>query len=197
MAPSIIRPTSATRSSGWKSDARRTISDLAARAGGRTGRRISFSLSRHALEGVNLPRRTPHGREATGWRPRSCKRSCETSDPTDLCDALERMEVGREADDLRLGGESGRTDGSDWSQYGGRGGLTGGARSLHTPSVVGKSLGIDTKVASDPTDLCDALERMEVGREADDLRLGGESGRTNRHGRTGSGTGANTAVEGG
>ena len=39
---------------------------------------ISFSLSRHALEGVNLPRRTPHGREATGWRPRSCKRSCES-----------------------------------------------------------------------------------------------------------------------
>jgi NADPH:quinone reductase-like Zn-dependent oxidoreductase len=35
----------------------------------------------------------------------------------------------------------------DWSQYGGRGGLTGGARSLHTPSVVGKSLGIDTKAS--------------------------------------------------
>ena len=34
------------------------------------------------------------------------------SDPTDLCDALERIDVGREADDLRLGGESGRTDGS-------------------------------------------------------------------------------------
>ncbi|BGO88796.1 hypothetical protein NBRC10512_006936 [Rhodotorula toruloides] len=36
----------------------------------------------------------------------------------------------------------------EWSAYGARGGLTGGARSLHTPSVVGKSLGIDRRTAS-------------------------------------------------
>ncbi|GAA5990958.1 hypothetical protein JCM11641_007447 [Rhodosporidiobolus odoratus] len=30
----------------------------------------------------------------------------------------------------------------EWSAFGGRGGLTGGARSLYTPSVVGKSLGV-------------------------------------------------------
>lgn len=36
----------------------------------------------------------------------------------------------------------------EWSAYGARGGLTGGARSLHTPSVVGKSLGIDRRTTS-------------------------------------------------
>ncbi|BGP22095.1 hypothetical protein JCM10295v2_000972 [Rhodotorula toruloides] len=39
----------------------------------------------------------------------------------------------------------------EWSAYGARGGLTGGARSLHTPSVVGKSLGIGRRTAGSRT----------------------------------------------
>ncbi|GAA5959867.1 hypothetical protein JCM8115_004886 [Rhodotorula mucilaginosa] len=75
------------------------------------------------------------------------------SRPTSIRSSASQRSVGSEATHRSAASaaatrEPAWTNGQwDWSQYGGRGGLTGGARSLHTPSVVGKSLGIDTKAS--------------------------------------------------
>ncbi|GJN87879.1 hypothetical protein Rhopal_000834-T1 [Rhodotorula paludigena] len=62
----------------------------------------------------------------------------------------------------------------EWSSFGGRKGLTGGARSLHTPSVVGRSLGLSS-------DRRGTASLRSASVYSDD---GGDDGRSVRSGRS-------------
>ncbi|GAA6000765.1 hypothetical protein JCM10207_004648 [Rhodosporidiobolus poonsookiae] len=72
----------------------------------------------------------------------------------------------------------------EWSSFGGRGGLTGGPGSLHTPSVVGRSLGLDRQPAPrKASSLRSGLSQGAYDDDTDSVRSG-RSGRSDGSVRT-------------